>query len=384
MSSNYPMRVVMPARPALPLVSDYANADAWEVDPFSGVWQSRRQGKRVIETIANIKTATPGSTTLGNAGALSAANLGVTTTDALTWQVNTTQDYNTGGISSPLLYEDLPFALRDDSVVFTARIVANNAAGNGMAGIVLANSAAPTTYHRVGFGYFSSTFQGLSEYNTTGVAWTAAQATQQAGIYTRLIALTNGTVISQSNTSAPSDAGDPPLTGWTTIQTSSAIFAIGTTLRASVWSYWDTGGPNPATFTISKWDVSGGRNLAAGLLGGQSWSYVRTRTSTTIPILTVDIGTATYSDAEVIARLARAVNRRVGDTATVRAYIQRGSSYATPADGGAWVTLSSGTFAGLATVGTGQKLSIWLDATSTLGAQAWSFNPAAFGALALA
>lgn len=371
--------------PAFPLSSDFANAARWTRDR-SGLWVL---AQNTNADVADVKTnyAQLGGASLANASALTSASY---SGGVLTWVMTGAQDWSTSGGTSALAYWTIPSAgLMDDASVVAWRVVSPAGLAEGAyIGVLIADDSAPTTtYIRMVAGYISGGYAGYSQiagsFGTGAGNFTLNEATQTAGVWFRVVMTQNGTAVMQYSTSSASTYDEAAATGtWTTVRTaSSAGFTIGSTLRVGVF------GGRGATATVLTLTLrsltvrSRARGLGRDDLLG--FGLPRSRSVTAIPILTANIGaSATYSDAEIIARLARAVNKSPFDTATVRAYIQRGSDYAVPSDGaGGWVTYSGGTFSGLATTGTGAKLSIWLDAASTNGAQPVSFDPTLFGAL---
>lgn len=372
--------------PSFPLASAFPNVAAWELDPLgSPLWVSKRS---TAENVANVVTGSValGAPTLVNSGVLAASAF---SSGVLSWGISAGQDWSTGGQTAAYLYWPLtlPFAYDAAAPVIAFRILSPAGLSGATAafGVVISNDASPgTNYIRVLQGRTSSTDQCYTQlagtFGNFEVTFAASTSEQQTGIWHRFIFNPTGSLVYQSATTNTDDYAS--VTGWTTRRTSNtASYAGSDTLRIG---FAAASGALGATFTwtVRRFIALAGRSrgLLKQLLPG--FGYTRTRASTAIPIFTENIGaSATYSDAEVIARLSRAVNT-IGDTATIRAYIKRGSDYSAPDDLAAgWVTYTGGTFAGLMTSGTGALLSIWIDASSTNGAQSWSFDPIAFGTL---
>lgn len=373
-----------PLAPAFPYAVDVPNVAAWELDPLgSPLWVSKRGA---AEDIADVITgyASLGGASLVNGAALVAVSF---SSGILSWGLSAGQDWSTGAQTAGHLYWTLPTPYIQDAPPLLAFRIRSPSGLSGTTiafGVVISNDASPgTNYFRVIQGRTSGTDQCYTQlagsFGTSEVTFPASAAAQQTGIWHRFIPQPNGSIVHQSATTDTDDYAS--VTGWTTRRTSNAgSYAVGDTLRIGFVAAAEAQGAT-RTWTIRRFIAMAGRSrgLLKQMLPG--FGYVRTRASTAIPILTADIGEAgAYSDAEIIARLARSVNT-IGDTATVRALIKRGSDYSAPADGAAgWVARSGGTFPSLTTTGTGEKLSIWLDASSD-GSQSWSFDPIAFGAL---
>ena len=376
-----------PLVPAFPYVTDFANVARWTIDPRSGLWLL---APNTNADVADVKTnyAQLGGASLANAATLQSASY---TGGVLTWTINVIQDWSTSGGTSALLYWNLAAPnIADEDMVIAVRIVTpTGLAETGYLGMLIALEATPTTdYIRFVQGHISGSHHGYSQiaggFGASSGNYTLSQANQEAGVWHRVIFLRNNGVVYQTSPVVTDSYDVAAGTGtWTTQRTSSAsVFSATTPLRVGVF------GGHGATVTSLTFTA---RQLTTRTIARDygrppmvGFGLPRSRSVTPIPVVAADIGSGTISDAEVIARLARSVNTLPGAAATVRAYIQRGSDYSAPSDGAAgWVTYSGGTFSGLATSGTGAKISIWLDAASTNGSQTQhaSFDPSAFGAL---
>lgn len=373
-----------PLAPAFPYATDFANASKWTIE--DGLWVL---APNTNAAVPDVKTnyAQLGGASLANSSALSSASY---TGGVLTWAFSSSQDWSTSGGTAGLIYWNLAAPLLQDEVpVIAARIFTpTGLAETAHLGLLVALESSPTTdYLRCLQAYTGGSHQGYSQvagaFGSSAANYTLNQATQEAGVWHRILLLPNGSLVYQTS---PVDTDSYEVAAglgtWTTQRTSATgAFTATTTLRVGIF------GGKGATATLLTFTArqlttrTAARNYGRGPLPG--FGLPRSRTVTPIPILTANIGaSATYSDAEVIARLAAAVNKRGYDNATVRAYIQRSSDYSAPADGAAgWVTYSGGTFSGLATSGTGALLSIWLDVASPNGSQHASFDPRLFGAL---
>lgn len=377
---------VGPLAPAFPYATDFANASKWTIE--NGLWVL---APNTNAAVPDVKTnyAQLGGASLANSSALSSASY---TGGVLTWAFSAVQDWASSGGTSALLYWTVPAGLLwDDIPVIAIRIVTPvGIAETGYFGGMVALESSPTLeYLRFVQGYISGAHNGYSQvqgaFGSSGTNYTLSQTDQEAGVWHRVMLQPNGSLIYQTSPVSTDSYDVAAGVGtWTTQRSSSAsAFTAATTLRVGLF------GGKGATATLLTFTGrqlttrTTARNYGRGSLPG--FGLPRSRTVTPIPILTANIGSsATYSDTEIIARLAASVNKRSFDSATVRAYVQRGADYATPADGAAgWVTYSGGTFSGLATVGTGDRLSIWLDVASSNGSQHASFDPHLFGALGL-
>lgn len=376
-----------PLFPAFPYVTDFANVARWTIDPRSGLWLL---APNTNADVADVKSnyAQLGGASMANAAALQSASY---TGGVLTWTINSSQDWSTSGGTSALIYWPLTTPnIADEDMVIALRVVTpTGLAETAYFGVLIAVEATPTTdYMRFVQGYLGGSHTGYSQTaGTFGAAngnHTLSQANQEAGVWHRFVFLRNNGLIYQTSPVVTDSYDVAAGTGtWTTQRTSSAsAFSASTPLRIGLFA-----GHGATATSISFTARQFTTRTAARDLGRPSmvgFGLPRSRSVTPIPVVAADIGSGTISDAEVIARLARSVNTLPGAAATVRAYIQRGSDYSAPSDGDSgWVTYSGGTFSGLATSGTGAKLSIWLDAASTNGSQTQhaSFDPRAFGAL---
>lgn len=387
-----PTTAVIAVAPSFPLVSDFANAAWWEADPVSGLWTLAPQGDGTL-TDADDKASCIGGATWRNSSNLSAADVNTTVASALYVAGSTSGNYifDPGATdTAPHRAVTYPFP-RGGSLVHMLRVRTDDAttsSGDKSCGILVTNASSALN------GFYALALRSGSSnlIYAAGTGFTGGSAVNAAintadfvtGIWLAVVINPDGSIaiyyLVSASTVPPRLEEMTLLTRKTSVFTPSSVgnLYVGPLVQRfgspSGTNKWEFRG---VTETVPPIDETAGSIIRVGLSGRQS-----TRSSTAIPVIAANIGaSATYSDAEIIARLARAVS----GNAAIRAYIQRGASYAAPADGaGGWVTRSSGTFAGLATVGTGAKLSVWLDAASTGGVLTARFSPAAFGALGIA
>lgn len=378
--------------PSFPYVGSFANAAWWTVDPLTSVWMLAPQQTGTI-TDADDKASALGGYTWRNTANLTSADVNTTVANTLYAVGSTAGNY----IFDPGATDAAPHRAqtrafpRGGPIIYMMRVRSDDCttvAGDKSAGILVTNaSSALNGFYMLALRSGSNTLvYSAGTGFTGGSAFSAALITADiaTGIWLAAAVCPDGSVEVYYQVSASSLA--PTLGAMTLLGRKTSVFTPSTVGNLYVGfvlqRYSSPSGTN-------NWEVSCIAEYVSDLalltavqvphcmVGRQS-----TRASTAIPIFTASIGaSATYSDAEIIARLSASVS----GSAAIRAYVQRGSSYAVPADGAAgWVTFSAGTFAGLATVGTGANLSVWLDAASTGGLQTAAFSPQAFGALGIA